>query len=39
MMSGRYANAKQFNGHRRQPRILRRRQGRIIRDIRHVIAG
>lgn len=33
MMAGRYAYAKQFNRHRKQPRILRSRLGRVIRDI------
>ena len=39
MMAGRYAHAKQFKRHHRQLRILRSRLGRIIRDIRHKIAG
>ena len=39
MMAGRYADAKQFNRHRRQLRILRTRLGRIIRDIHRKIAG
>jgi IS5 family transposase len=39
MMAGRYAHAKQFKRHGRQLRLLRSRLGRIIRDIRHKIAG
>lgn len=39
MMAGRYAQAKQFNRHRRQLRTLRTRLGRIIRDIHRKIAG
>jgi len=39
MMAGRYAHAKQFKRHHRQPRLLRTRLGRLIRDIRRKIAG
>ena len=39
MMAGRYAQAKQFNRHRRELRILRSRLGRLIRDIGCKIAG
>ena len=39
MMAGRYAHAKQFQGHRPQLRLLRSRLGRIIDDIRRKIAG
>jgi IS5 family transposase len=39
MMAGRYAHAKHFQRHHRQLRLLRTRLGRLIRDIRHEIAG
>jgi IS5 family transposase len=39
MMAGRYANAKHFNRHRRELRILRTRLGRLIRDIGREIAA
>jgi transposase, IS5 family len=39
MMAGRYAQAKQFNRHRRQLQLLRIRLGRLIRDIGRKIAG
>jgi transposase, IS5 family len=39
MMAGRYADAKQFNRHRRELRILRTRLGRLIRDIGRKIEG
>ena len=39
MMAGRYAHAKQFKRHHQQLRLLRRRLGRIIRDIRRKIIG
>lgn len=38
-MAGPYAHAKQFKRHQRPLRILRRRLGRIIRDIRRKIEG
>jgi hypothetical protein len=39
MMTSRYAHAKQFKRHHHQLRLLRRRLGRIIRDIRRKITG
>ena len=38
MIAGRYAHAKLFNRHRKQPRILRSRLGRSIRDVGRKIA-
>ena len=39
MMASRYAHAKQFRRHHRQLRLLRRRLGRIICDIRRKFTG
>jgi len=39
LLAGRYAHAKQFKRARREPKFLRTRLGRLIRDIRRKTEG